>query len=105
MPMAAALPCVCTDVGGCPELVDEGSTGFLVPSGDAAGMARRLVQLADDAGLRATMGAAGRTRILCDFSADSLLSQTEVVLRDLLAARGASPRGRRLPARSAAAAE
>jgi glycosyltransferase involved in cell wall biosynthesis len=103
--MAAGLACVCTDVGGCRELVLEGTSGFLVPPNDTTGMARRLLELAGDAGLRASLGAAGRARILREFPVDRLLTQTEGVLRDLLAARDASPRGRRLIGRPATAAE
>ena len=103
--MAAGLPCVCTDVGGCRELVEEGVTGFLVPSGDANLMMQRVRQLATNAPLRASMGSAARARILRDFSVEKLVSRTEGVLRSLLAARDAGPRGRRLSARSAAAVE
>jgi len=103
--MAGGLPCVCTDVGGCGELVEEGVTGFLVPSGDAGRFMQRVRQLADDARLRAAMGSAGRARILRDFSVEKLVSRTEGVLRSLLAAREASPRGRRLSASSAAVIE
>jgi glycosyltransferase involved in cell wall biosynthesis len=103
--MAAGLPCVCTDVGGCRELVEEGVTGFLVPPGDAPAMARALQRLARDQRLRAALGASGRARILREFSLEQLLSQTEAVLRNLLAARDASPRGGRLPAVHAAGVE
>jgi glycosyltransferase involved in cell wall biosynthesis len=103
--MAAGLPCVCTDVGGCRELVEEGVTGFLVPPGDAPAMTRALQRLARDQRLRAVLGASGRNRILREFSLDRLLSQTEVVLRNLLAARDASPRGGRLPAGHTAGVE
>jgi len=51
------------------------------------------------------MGSAGRARILRDFSVEKLVSRTEGVLRSLIAARDAGPRGRRLSARSAAAVE
>ena len=103
--MVAGLPCVCTDVGGCRELVEEGASGFLVPSGDAERMMQRVRQLHRDAASRAAMGSAGRARILRDFSIERLVSLTEDVLRSLLAARDAGPRGRRLSVRSAAAIE
>lgn len=103
--MAAALPCVCTDAGGCRELVEEGVTGFLVPPGDAAAMANILKQLAGEQRLRATLGASGRARIVNEFSLERLLSQTEAIFQNLLAARDRSPRGGRLHARAAALAE
>src|SRR5258705_374824 len=58
--MASSRPVVATDVGGNHELVREGETGFLVPSGDEAALANRLTRLLDDATLRAAMGADAR---------------------------------------------
>ena len=58
--MAASRPLVATSVGGIPELVTAGESGFLVPPRAPADIARRLVQLLEDSALRARMGAAGR---------------------------------------------
>ena len=49
-----------TRVGGIPELVADGVTGYLVEAGDRQAIAERMVQLAGDALLRRQMGAAGR---------------------------------------------
>jgi glycosyltransferase involved in cell wall biosynthesis len=58
--MAAARPLVATRVGGIPELVADGESGFLVAPRAPAEIAARLVQLLQDADLRTRMGAAGR---------------------------------------------
>jgi len=58
--MAAALPVVATDAGGNAELVRHGSTGFVVPIGDAASMAARLVDVLSDPRLARQMGRRGR---------------------------------------------
>ena len=58
--MAAALPVVATDAGGNAELVRHGSTGFVVPIGDAASMAARLVDVLSDPRLAREMGHRGR---------------------------------------------
>ena len=58
--MAAGRPLVATRVGGIPELVADGESGFLVAPRAPAEIAGRLVQLLDDSALRARMGAAGR---------------------------------------------
>ncbi len=60
--MAAGLPVVATDVGGVAELVDEGSTGRLVPAGDPEAMARGLADVLADKGRRKAMGSAARAR-------------------------------------------
>ena len=58
--MAAALPVVATDAGGNAELVRHRSNGFVVPVGDASGMAERLVELLSDPARGREMGQRGR---------------------------------------------
>ena len=96
--MAVGLPCVTTDVGGCRELVDHGSTGYLVAPGDARAVADRIVELSGDAALRGSMGQAGRKRIDAGYSVERLATEVEQVLLRLLKASGSSARGRRLTA-------
>jgi len=57
--MTARKPVVATRVGGIPELVEDGKTGFLVDRGDTAAMAARILELLTDSALRERMGAAG----------------------------------------------
>lgn len=54
--MACGLPVVASDVGGIPDQVAEGQSGFLVPVGDDQLMARRIEMLLDDPSRRAEMG-------------------------------------------------
>lgn len=54
--LACGTPVVATAVGGIPEQVVEGETGFLVPVGDARAMAGRILNLLADEGLRLRMG-------------------------------------------------
>jgi glycosyltransferase involved in cell wall biosynthesis len=61
--MATSLPVVATDVGGNPELVQNGRTGLLVPRGDTAATASALLWLLDHPAEAAAMGAAGRARV------------------------------------------
>ena len=61
---ATALPVVATRVGGIPEIVVDGETGFLVAPDDAPALAAALGRLAADPTLRARMGAAGRGRVV-----------------------------------------
>jgi glycosyltransferase involved in cell wall biosynthesis len=60
--MACALPVVISRLGGIPDIVADGETGFLIESGDAGALAERLDVLVADAGLRRTMGETGRRR-------------------------------------------
>jgi glycosyltransferase involved in cell wall biosynthesis len=65
---AAGLPTVATAVGGIPEVIDDGQSGFLVPPGDAHALAQRIVTLLDSDVQRQAMGAAARERVQRDFS-------------------------------------
>jgi glycosyltransferase involved in cell wall biosynthesis len=58
---AMGLPVVATDVRGCREVVDPGRTGTLVPRGDAAALARALLDLGDQ-GRRSALGRAAHER-------------------------------------------
>lgn len=58
--MAFGKPFVATKVGGIPEVVIDGQTGFLVPRRDPAALAARIVELARDPGLRRRLGDAAK---------------------------------------------
>jgi len=58
--MAAGKPVVATAVGGVPDIVIEGETGFLVSPGDDEALARRLGQVLADGSLRARLGRRAR---------------------------------------------
>jgi len=60
--MAAGRPVVATAVGGVPELVEDGTTGILVPPGDRVALAEALLRLANDPKLRQLMGEEGQKR-------------------------------------------
>jgi glycosyltransferase involved in cell wall biosynthesis len=59
---ACGTPGVATAVGSVADVLLEGETGFIVPPGDAAALAGRIVELLQDAERRARMGAAARQR-------------------------------------------
>jgi colanic acid/amylovoran biosynthesis glycosyltransferase len=60
--MAAGLPVVSTAVGGVPEMVQEGATGFLVPERQPLALAEALGRLLADPELARSLGAAGYER-------------------------------------------
>jgi glycosyltransferase involved in cell wall biosynthesis len=71
--MACGLPVVCSAGGGNRELVTEGETGFLVPSGDWRLLCDRLERLADRPDEAAAMGEAGRRRVAEEFTVKRLV--------------------------------
>ena len=58
--MAAALPVVSTTIGGVPEMVQDGITGFLLPEHRPTALADILSRLLSDSALRHSLGKAGR---------------------------------------------
>jgi glycosyltransferase involved in cell wall biosynthesis len=74
--MAEAKPCVGTRVGGVPEVIDDGVTGFLVEPRDPSALAARLVRLLKDPALRERMGAAGRARARALFGVERMVQGT-----------------------------
>jgi len=65
--MERARPVIASAVGGLPEIVADGETGLVVPSGDAEALAEAIVALAGDLARAAEMGRAGRKRALAEF--------------------------------------
>jgi lipopolysaccharide/colanic/teichoic acid biosynthesis glycosyltransferase/glycosyltransferase involved in cell wall biosynthesis len=69
---ASRIPVVSTTATGAVDSVLDGETGFLVPVGDAAALAKAVATLLDDPDLRARMGQAARLRMERDFSSASI---------------------------------
>jgi len=88
--LAAGRPVVATRVGGVPDVVDEGETGFLVRPGDTHALAERIQILARDPERRAAMGAAGRERTLSRYAVERLVDDMDALYRELLATTSAT---------------
>ena len=82
--LAAGRPVVATRVGGVPDVVDDGETGFLVRPGDTHAMAERLEILARDPTRRAGMGALGRERVVRRYAVSRLVDDVDALYRELL---------------------
>lgn len=81
--MASGLPVVATRVGGVPKMVVDGSTGFLVPAGEAEVMASALSRLMEDTSLVRSMAQKGREHVQTNFSAASIAKRYEELFRRL----------------------
>jgi len=75
--MAASRPAVCTAVGGLPELIEDGATGYLVPPHDPGSLASRLVEVAESDDRGRAMGAAARRRLEHRFPLSNTVHRTE----------------------------
>jgi len=81
--MAAEVPCVVTSVGGSPEVVLDGLTGFVVPRGDDRALADRVCELANQPDLRERFGRRGRARILDRYSVERMTRDHEALFEEL----------------------
>ena len=74
---AVGRPTIASDVGGIPEVVENGVTGLLVAPGDARALARAMVRLSGDADERARMGGAARDRVDARFTTRRMTAAVE----------------------------
>lgn len=82
--MAAGVPQVATSVGGTPETLEEGDTGFLVPPGDPVLMAERILKLLGDPRRRAAFGERGRRLFQERFGVESMARRHEELYGEIL---------------------
>jgi glycosyltransferase involved in cell wall biosynthesis len=78
--MASGLPVAATAVGGIPEAVEHGRTGFLSPARDAAGLAQSMVRLLTDGGLRTHMALEARSAAEREYSMTTMVARHEQLL-------------------------
>ena len=86
--MSASVPAVCTAIGGLPELVEDGVTGYLVPPRDPQGLADGILRVLEPEGRAAEMGAAARLRLQERFTLERSITETERVLESIVVGSG-----------------
>lgn len=82
--MAHELPAVGTTVGGIPEVIIPGETGFLAPPRDGASLAKAIRPLLESADLRDRLGRAGRQRVIQHFHEADMVRKTIDVYRQMV---------------------
>ncbi len=82
--MACGVPCVCSRVGGLPEVVREGVDGYLLEPRDVPGMAAKALDILTDPDRREAMGRAGRERAINQFCSDKIIPLYEELYRRVL---------------------
>ncbi len=85
--MALGIPCLCTGVGGIPDVITHGQTGFLVKPGDIDSASMHLLELLDDRILRDRIGNAGRNLILKRYNLDRAVESLKEMYTDTLSGR------------------
>ena len=82
--MAAGLPIVATKVGAVPEIIEEGSNGFLVRIKDANDLYHKVSVLVGNKNLRLKMGKKNMSQVAERYSIDSVAKIFDEIYRDLL---------------------
>ncbi|MFQ5658141.1 MAG: GT4 family glycosyltransferase PelF [Candidatus Methylomirabilales bacterium] len=82
--MAAGVPVVATSVGGVPDLVMPGTTGFLIPPEDPQELSEAILNILRDSTRARQMSAAARRHVYPRYDAGSLLTATEKLYEELV---------------------
>ena len=82
--MLSGLPCIATSVGGNPEVVVNGETGYLVPPENPKELADRILKLLASPDLRSSMGRQGHDRVQTEFSLETMASRVASAYRRIV---------------------
>lgn len=85
--LIARLPVVATNVNGIPENIDDGVHGLLVPAGDPAALAGKMLWMARHPSEGQAMALRGRERVLVEKTADAMVDKTLAVYRKIFVPR------------------
>ena len=90
--MASRVPVVATMTAGAGEIIDDDSTGMLVPIGDAEALAEAIDELLDDPTKRERLASNAQRKASEEFSLDRMVARTEEVYHEVLGRRQAGVR-------------
>jgi N-acetyl-alpha-D-glucosaminyl L-malate synthase BshA len=82
--MNCGVPVIASDIGGLPEVIVHGETGYLLPVGDIAGMAAKAVELLCDPARHALFRTQARRRAEQNFDAVRIIPQYEALYEEVL---------------------
>lgn len=80
--MAYKLPCICANVCAMPEIVDNGKTGFVIPSGDNKTLAHRIIELFRNENKLKMFGEAGYRKYLENYTWEKVASKIVYSISD-----------------------
>jgi glycosyltransferase involved in cell wall biosynthesis len=82
--MASGTPVIASRVGGLPEIVQEGRTGYLVPPSDVAALRTRILEVLGDPAAASRLGSNARDRVVAEFTWDRCAQRCLEAYRQLL---------------------
>jgi glycosyltransferase involved in cell wall biosynthesis len=82
--MACGVPVVATSVGSIPEMIEDGTEGVLVRTGDVAGLRDAIASLERDPLRRTEMGELARSRVVERFTKDRMVGAYAELFRGMI---------------------
>jgi len=82
--MVMQKPVVASTVGGIPELVEHGATGYLIPPNDPRALADAVIAVLTQPERARHMGLAGYAKVQREFAMETVIAKTEAVYDRLL---------------------
>lgn len=82
--MAAGKPVIGTNVGGIPEIIEDGVTGLLVPPGSPDDLAQAIITILQNPDMARRMGAAGCERAKARFSPERYATEIQKIYKELV---------------------
>ncbi len=82
--MMCETPCIGTKVGGVPEVIEDGKTGYILDYGEEEKLSDKVNYLLTDDNKRKKMGKAGRKRVLKNFTWEKVASDIKDVYEELI---------------------
>jgi len=79
------LPLIASNVGGIPEIVHDGATGFLVPPADSSALAAKLAYLFDHPAEARALGRNAKALVKTDFSVEVMIARYHNLYRRMIA--------------------
>ena len=92
--MASGCPVVATRVGGIPDVISDGDTGYLVPAGDADALASRILSLLRDDQEVSRLRAAARAFARDRYNLQRLISDIQAIYENLISKKGLASHSR-----------
>ena len=81
--LSCSVPAIVTDVGGCPEVVRDGKTGFVVPVGDVEMLMDKIKYLLENESLREKMGKLGRKDMIERYEQEKVIGKLKEVYESI----------------------
>jgi L-malate glycosyltransferase len=85
--MACGVPVIGTRIGGIPEVIKDGETGFLCEVGDVGDVMKRAIQLVENPNTLQRFREAAMQDVIERFNADKIVAEYEVIYQTVLAER------------------